>query len=542
MNRDLMPQDEFGPGDTGPPERGMRPGAAPSPPIAESRADGQAHRRSGDGIAEPGFIGVDVRGGVAGSAALGSVQQMGGDYTFEVLHAREAFEVGLLRGVDALIINTETVDAPLDIVRTIRAHSDRAIYLKPIFLLSTEPGADIVLEPLIDGFVYSLERLEKAAAVVKGVLKKEDEFGLHHSVSFEDNVITKVLRFLVSRGRRSIEPIHSRFSKIGVSYPIVDVNYQYENEHNGLRVLDAAEDDNLLVGEFVDTWYVCSTCSESRIHLREVCPECGTSDVTEEELIHHFRCAYVGPVSDFDAGAGNLSCPKCGHNLNHVGVDYDKPSSIFTCRNGHTSQNPGLNARCFTCGTETRAERLTKRVIKRYALTPTGAEKALTGVLANVRSLNEIEGVIDYSTFETMLQYEMHRVRATEVASSLAVVHFGNASELFSFLGRDARNAMLSALVDLVRAQLRSWDVLSFNNFSTLFCLAPSSSPDEVRERLQTVVHAYRSRISESFEGYVAHVVAGARAIRPEDTADDLLKSLVSSSVDALVTEFSDYD
>lgn len=498
---------------------------------------------SGDGAADAETY---VSGSLSASPSVvpdgprGNARLRWGAYVFEVVNERRDLEVELLRGVDALIINVDAVGACEEIVRSIRAHTDRAVYLKPIFLLDGNEAAGPLLESLIDGYVYSLERLEKAAGVIKSVLKKDEQFALHHSVSFEDNVITKVLRFLVSRGRRTVEPVPSRFAKLGVSYPIVDVNYQYESEHKALNVLDAAEEDNLLVGEFVDAWYVCRTCSESRIHLREVCSGCGTSDLKEEELIHHFRCAYVGPVSDFsgDDAVGALSCPKCGHHLNHVGVDYDKPSTIFTCHNGHTSQNPSLVARCFTCGSETQAEKLAKRSIKSYVLTPKGEEKALSGVLANVRTLSEIDGVIDFATFETMLQFEIERIRVTNETSSLAVVHFGNAGELFSFLGRDERTGLLTSLVDLARTHLRATDALSFKNFSTLFCLIPVSSPDHVREDLQRAVDAFRSQISSSYEGYLAHVAAQAGVIPREETADDLMKRLLSTTVESLISEY----
>ena len=30
---------------------------------------------------------------------------------------------------------------------------------------------------------------------------------------------------------------------------------------------------------------------------------------------------------------GDLVCPKCNRQLRHIGVDYEKPSKLFTCFN-----------------------------------------------------------------------------------------------------------------------------------------------------------------------------------------------------------------
>lgn len=474
---------------------------------------------TGDGHALPNHGGLET--------AARTVRH--GSYQFQVLHADHAFEVELLRGVDALIIDSATVASVLDIVRTVRSHSDRAIYLKPLFLLNDWANPNPFVEGLTDGRVYSLERLEEVAGITELIMRKDESFTKSHSVSFEDNVLTKLLRYLVSRGRKTLEPIPYRAAKLGYAYPIVDINYQFANEQKTLDVLEVAEQEQLLTGEFVDAWYVCSSCSESSIRLREVCPKCNSPQLAEEELIHHFRCAYIGPVSDFvdEINHDELVCPKCEHRLNHVGVDYDKPSSIFTCHNGHVSQSAPVVARCFTCGSETRAEKLTKRIFKRYHLTPKGEEKALTGVLANVRMLNEIHGSVDFALFQTILGFEIERVRVGASQTSLAALHFTNASELFSFIGREARTTLLAELVRTARDQLRASDVLSFSNFSTLVCLVPSLPPEEAVRRLEQAGRLWGTEIAHRYEGYEAHLATQAALVSDDGTPEEQIDQLV---------------
>ena len=448
----------------------------------------------------------------------------------------DPFDVELLRGVDAVIVDCETASAPLDAVRAVRAHPDRAIYLKPVFLLNARKmrerpgGGRAVLQSLTDGRVYTLERLEAAAQTTRDILRRDEDFTNLHSVSFEDEVLTKVLRFLVSRDEDELVPFPSRTAKLGYAYPIADVNYQFRNEEKALRALEVGESDGLFAGEFVDAWYVCSHCSESNVHPREVCPECDTPDLREEDLIHHFRCAYVGPISDFldELGTNTMVCPKCEHILNHVGVDYDKPSSIFTCRNGHTSQNPPVVARCFTCGTDTRADRLNKRTFKRFELTPKGKEQARTGVMANVRELNDLDGVVEFGTFETMLRYEVERAQAASPESVLVGLHFANASELFSFVGREARADLLAALVRHVQDRFEAADVLAFESFATLVGLVTSTGADRARRQLEEAAAAWKREVADAYEGYEAWVVPATRPLRPDAPSDEQLDDLLS--------------
>jgi GGDEF domain-containing protein len=465
----------------------------------------------------------------------GSLVRAGG-YAFRLLEAGSNLQVELLRGVDAVIVDCEHATTPLDAVETIRAHTDRAIYLKPVFLLKEKKLGERarrdrnVLHALTDGSVRSLDRLGGAVSTIGDVQAQGANFTRAHSVSFEDQVLTKVLRYLASRDLETVDPLPSRSSKLGYAYPIADVSYSFKREHKALRALDIAEEEGLLAGNFVDAWYVCSNCSESCIHPREVCPECNTSDLEEEDLVHHFRCAYVGPLSDFvdKPNLGELVCPKCERILNHVGVDYDKPSSIFTCRNGHTSQNPPVVAKCFTCGTDTRAERLTKRTFKRFDLTPKGKEKARTGVMANVRELNDLDGVIEFDIFETMLRYEVERARATNHESALVGLHFANASELFSFVGREARADLLAALVRRVQDHFKAADVLAFESFDMLVGLVTSTGADSARRQLDEASETWKREVADAYEGYEAWVASAARPVRSDDAADEQLDRLLT--------------
>jgi hypothetical protein len=56
--------------------------------------------------------------------------------------------------------------------------------------------------------------------------------------------------------------------------------------------------------------------------FRPGCRQCGSADVGNDQLIHHFACAHVGRVGDFETPAG-LVCPKCRTKQLIVGSDYE---------------------------------------------------------------------------------------------------------------------------------------------------------------------------------------------------------------------------
>ena len=449
--------------------------------------------------------------------------------SFRVLGRRELFEVELLREVDAVILDCEGDAVPTEVIRKIRAHSEKDIYLKPVFLHNTARDVAPPATALTDGVIYNLDRLEEITHRAKRILVKIESFTKAHAVNFEDQVMTKLLRYLTSRGKEKITPLPFRQAKLGYAYPIVDVNYQPRNEQKGLQALEVAEEEGLLTSQFVDAWYVCSNCSEGFIHFREACPKCGILDLVEEDLIHHFRCAYVGPASDFagELNIDTLICPKCEHQLNHIGVDYDRPSTIFTCRNDHTFQNPPVNAKCFTCGTETKVEHLIKKVFKEYEITPKGSEKALTGVTASVRQLNEIEGTVDLQTLKTMLQYEIERSKISRLESSLGVIHFANAGQLFSFIGKDDRNTMLSKMVERAREHLQPSDVLSFESFSTLVFFITSVNSSEAASRLNHIASAWKKNVAQKYHGYGAHIREEVCFLSSDMSAEEQLDALI---------------
>mgnify|MGYP000249848126 CR=1 FL=1 len=100
---------------------------------------------------------------------------------------------------------------------------------------------------------------------------------------------------------------------------------------------------------FFDRLHECRKCASRRLSVREVCPSCTSSDLTQEELIHHYHCASLLPESVFRNGSA-LICPKCRQQLRNYGKDYDKPGRVMLCGScGKTTSEPEVGFVCMDC-------------------------------------------------------------------------------------------------------------------------------------------------------------------------------------------------
>jgi hypothetical protein len=129
--------------------------------------------------------------------------------------------------------------------------------------------------------------------------------------------------------------------------------------------------------KFFDRVHCCPSCQSSRLNVREECSSCRSGDIHEEPIIHHLRCGYQGPESDYKQADGSMKCPKCTHTLEHFSVDYDKPGALFICNDcGHTTGDSAIGFVCLDCDSHHDAEKVKTKTVHRYELTESGREAA----------------------------------------------------------------------------------------------------------------------------------------------------------------------
>ncbi|UKN02809.1 hypothetical protein K6119_04670 [Paracrocinitomix mangrovi] len=403
---------------------------------------------------------------------------------------------------NAVIINVHDNDFIRQIVRRIRSHASPDVYLKPIFLLKGQTITDPLVNRLIDGTLFSLDQIELIVPEVERILTKSQDLHFTNSISFEAQMIEKVICFMYTSESQILEPIPYIYSATNYSYPILSVNFNQRDEHMALDVLDIAEKEGIFDSNYVDRIYLCPSCQSGHMSYREVCPKCGSSNSTTEDIIHHFPCAYVGPLSDFTNEIDDqLDCPKCNKRLRHIGVDYDKPSVLHECKAcDHKFQDFNVKAKCLSCGQDNGVEQLKGREIRKYTLTKKGQISAINGFVSTSKDIEEIIGTVKFETFSTMLKYEIERLKQTDGVSNICAIHLSNPSQIYSKMGSEVQKVLLKDLVKVIRSNIRTSDIISFQSSSTII-LSMNEIPTRISKRiLGEIVEMLKRLIATTFK------------------------------------------
>ena len=390
--------------------------------------------------------------------------------SFLIIDHLDSLDVEEVKNHDSVIINGKDEAFIRQIVRRIRAHAEPRIYLKPVFLLQGTNIIDPLVNELVDGNLYSLEQIPFIKTDVERILVKTSEIQFSRAISFEAQMIVKMISFLYSRSQTKLKPIPYVYSDVNYTYPCLSVNFNHTEEFSVFDILNHAEYDGIFTSEFVDRVYLCSQCSNGRMSYREVCPKCNSSNSKTDDIVHHFPCGYVGPMEDFKNEIDDeLDCPKCNKRVRHIGVDYDKPSVLHECLNcSHKFQDYFVKAKCLTCSHDNSVEQLKTQTINAYSLTQKGIHAARNGYVSTSKDIEDIIGTIKYETFKTMLKYEIERLKQTDGNSNICAIHINNPNEIYSSIGSEAQKGMLKDVVRIIRSNIRSSDVISFQDSATI--------------------------------------------------------------------------
>lgn len=177
----------------------------------------------------------------------------------------------------------------------------------------------------------------------------------------------------------------------GTVDPILDPGtangYRYESAAGPIdkRNLERLAQSDHLERIFVDRISRCPWCRSHHLNMREICVACKSPRIVGVKLLHHFRCGYVGPQSEFAADSGGRRCPKCNGVLRDRGTDHDVPGPHFTCQTcGIFFQLPEIGALCLGCRRRTQGDDLEKVVfedVNGYRVSPFGASALRLGYL-----------------------------------------------------------------------------------------------------------------------------------------------------------------
>lgn len=394
-----------------------------------------------------------------------------GKVSFYKINDRIDFFWNALMVYDGFIIDSSNAVFIRTVAREIRGHHQPEIYLKGIFLMGNPQIKDKAVYSLIDGFILANEDLRMAANRSQDYFLRSLDIHSSSPSGVFGPIIKKAFDLLYTRQNKTLAPIRDTHSIIGYNFPELSVSFDENEEPQVLDALDWAEKEGLIWPDFQERIYVCSSCSGGFLSFREVCPHCKSSNIDGEDLVHHFPCAYIGPVSDFQMEDSSvLNCPKCNKDLHHIGVDYDKPAVINHCNNCDSIfQDVYVKAKCMNCENDMDVQYLKSRNINSYKLTKKGRLAITKGYDTSIS-----EGELDVTlqsmeTFMSLLKYDIIREGRELGEDALTGIYFENLNEFALQYGDFRRQSLMREIAVIVQQRMNDLDYMSLEQGNLLW-------------------------------------------------------------------------
>lgn len=409
---------------------------------------------------------------------------------WEILLVRDydAVRINSLINYDVVIVEYHVPQKSDDLIKKIRASVVEEVYLMPVFILSFRWEVHNTTLDLIDGKLDGLD-LTPFKEDIRKIKEYIDEFKQLQSDFVGKNLLLKLLRYLLSRNK-TLTPIPSHLSLTGYSYPFLEASIEDDQYQEVNSIFEAAVERGFLSPTFVDLVHVCSNCHSGFINYREICPKCQTRKITTQHSIHHFVCGYIGPEADFFQG-NKLVCPKCSRQLRHIGVDYDKPSVIMECENGHVFQEPEMETFCMRCHTVGDLNSLVDYPVNEYTITNTGIGIAKSGNQKSEEPV-EIQGIITFPLFKALVRLEGERQKITNSSIAVSYVNFVFSTETLKKQLNNYKEFLIDVIV-LFRNLLQPTDIIAVPVEDIILVFSPESKAVDTKKRLDATLQQVQS-------------------------------------------------
>ena len=293
---------------------------------------------------------------------------------------------------------------------------------------------------------------------------------LHRDLIFTDNPGEKLL----GRAFVSEKPIHATYD------PLVPTLIRYNTIAPAVMVAVEGETlcaEGFLKRAFFDRFHVCQRCDSARMNVREECSKCRSANLVDESYLHHFRCAYQGPESEFRRG-DDLVCPKCRRELANFGADYDRPGAMSVCLEcRHASSEPAIGFSCLDCGAHADSATAQTRDAFTYEVTEQGIAFAEKGNAF----LGQARRAMRFTDLPLELVIALNSAAKTfnesRIPFTLANIFYQNQQEVTADHGARQFADARDLFIDNLRAELGASDVIVRGN-SYDFALIAGMSPE----------------------------------------------------------------
>ena len=344
--------------------------------------------------------------------------------------------------------------------------------------------------PVIDltGALYEkadLDCSKPSNDIARKVTRLVEDFHARRSRIHRDLLFTEDI------GEKLLARISASDAPLTPSYdPLDRTLVTYNTVLNGRVILDITKklvDSGLLTPSFFDRFHFCNECGASQFNVREECPSCHSSNLGEESFIHHFKCAYQGPESDFHVG-DSLICPKCSKDLSHFGRDYDKPGTMIICAGcGHTTSEPKVGFICLNCGSHADGDKILTRDISSYTLT----ENAIKFLEAGHAFLGLAQQTLRFADLPldlvVALNNEERLFNEEGTSFVLLELRYQNNRDIEREHGAQQFKQVRGLFLEILRNAMAGNDKVVMGQ-SYDFALLKKTTPEKVRLRIETVI------------------------------------------------------
>jgi ribosomal protein S27AE len=412
------------------------------------------------------------------------------DTLFMLIEKVEKFDISQVFYVDAIVINSMDTKVYDLVFSEIRRHYDPEVYLKPIFAVAYKNLTDLLIHSC-DG-ITDLAQYQQIAQRVKQIKANSQQVFLQQEFpDAEEGYMFKLLQFLHSRGG-ALVPFPDRYSRTNYYFPFLSDLLDDVDDGKAMEIIFRGRKKGFLIeDQLIDKVHLCDNCGSAHHNLRETCKSCGSIDLSLKDLIHHFRCAYVGPETDFmQEHSDDLVCPKCQKILRHIGNDYDKPSHIYVCNTcDQPFQEPRFTFHCVDCRSSNDIHHLQEFPVRKMLLSTKGKYLVLNGMPKKVEkkqgSGSDVVGIYELAVFQSLLKQEQARLRAHGGNSVLGEVRITDPE--MNLLSKREIQILEGELSIALKSYLSEFDmVTSVNAFSYYFLLSGTS--DELVEELKEAI------------------------------------------------------
>ncbi len=310
---------------------------------------------------------------------------------------------------------------------------------------------------------------------------------------FDEAAMLDFVKQLIERRLNVLEPALDPFTPTAHFYP--EVARILGRSPMDREVLESLASFGLLAREPANRVRLCPECDDSRLNFRESCPNCKSLNILQQEMVTHFACAFSAPLQHFRRG-GDLVCPKCNQILRHIGIDYEKPSRLFTCFGCETVfRDPSVETQCLRCNCVCTPGQTIERTVYRFLITPLAEQAVLEGHIAGVNLevllRNTQTGLYSKSYFEHEVKREIVRFERYKSAFCALFVRVNHFEEIVSMHPSEATR-FAESIFKAVSSGLRVLDttcVWSVDTLGVLLAETPKANAGEVVRRIHDNVH-----------------------------------------------------